>query len=67
MNSELKLSSQNIVYTNEKRLGELITGQKNNLDQLMAVGIVNRMSNQFTNEKESINENDIDEQRAYQG
>ena len=67
MNSELKLSSQNIVYTNEKRLGELITGQKNNLDQLMAVGIVNRMSNQFTNEKESINEYDVDEQRAYQG
>lgn len=67
MNSELKLSSQNIVYTNEKRLGELITGQKNNLDQLMAVGIVNRMSNQFTNEKESINENDVDEHRAYQG
>ena len=67
MNSELKLSSQNIVYTNEKRLGELITGQKNNLDQLMAVGIVNRMSNQFTNEKESINENDVDEHRAIQG
>ena len=67
MNSELKLSSQNIVYTNEKRLGELLSGQKNNLDQLMAVGIVNRMSNQFTNEKESINEYDVDEQRAYQG
>lgn len=67
MNSELKLSSQNIVYTNEKRLSELISGQKNNLDQLMAVGIVNRMSNQFKNEKESINENDADEQRAYQG
>jgi hypothetical protein len=67
MNSELKLSSQNIVYTNEKRLGELLSGQKNNLDQLMAVGIVNRMSNQFTNEKESINENDVDEHRAYQG
>ncbi len=67
MNSELKLSSQNIVYTNEKRLGELLSGQKNNLDQLMAVSIVNRMSNQFTNEKESINENDVDEHRAYQG
>ena len=67
MNSELKLSSQNIDYTNEKRLGELLSGQKNNLDQLMAVGIVNRMSNQFTNEKESINEYDVDEQRAYQG
>ena len=33
----------------------------------MAVSIVNRMSNQFTNEKESINEYDVDEQRAYQG